>query len=177
MTIEEKRWETWNKSGVKKELEPTGYFQFLINSWTDQPCRKSWLESERRSMEDSLPEIAATMLVMGEVKAEQTSLRREEEARNTERRRQLELERQRHQLDTDRWSRFLDLAAEWRRVEIGRQFLERIKELDMPENTQVDGMALAEWVEWAEEHSHAAELIAAGPEKIFEIIACLKIAR
>jgi hypothetical protein len=171
MTPDEKRWESWNKSGVKTELEPTGHFQFSIKSWIDQPIRKNWLENDKRPMEEMLSEIAATLLVLGSLRAERTRARREQARVYEEEQRSLELQRQRRQQDENRWTRFIEIAEASKRAELARAFIARLRELDMSGSELIDGLTVNEWLTWAEERAAASDPIARGAERIFAEIA------
>lgn len=171
LTAEEIRWETWNKSGFKKELEPTGRFEFQIRAWIDQPIRKLWLETERESFETMLLEIVATFLVLGSMLAERTRQHVEERRIQEERQRQLELERQRKQQDDNRWSRFVQIAESWKRAELAREFIAKLKELDLPESELVDGRSLVEWLDWAEAKAEVRDPVRQGIEATFSDLA------
>jgi len=167
---EEKRW-SWNKSGVKTELEPTGYFQFSIKTWIDHPIRKNWLESEKRPLDAMLPEICATFLIVGQMRAERSRVRQEEARINAERQRQLELERQRRQQNENRWKRLLEIADASKRVEVARAFIARLKELDVSDEELIDGRTASEWVAWAEEQATTHDPVRQGVDRIFGDIA------
>ena len=171
LTAEEKRRETWNRSGVRKELEPTGRFEFQLRAWIDQPIRKLWLETDRQSCEKMLPEIAATFLVLGPLLAERTRKREEESRLREERQRQLELDRQRKQQDDNRWTRFVQVAEAWRQTELAREFIAKLRELDLPNAEPVDGRTIPEWLDWAEGKAMARDLVGQGAEAIFADLA------
>lgn len=171
MTQDEKRWETWNRSGVKKELEPTGRLEVRLETWTDQRCRKTWLETEKKPIEELLPEIIATFLVLGPILAEQRR-RREEEARiAAERQRQAELERQRRQQDDNRFRRLIEIAEAAKRIELTREFLARLRQVEVPECGAIDGRTIAEWLDWAEAKAAEADPVGQGIQRIFADVA------
>lgn len=171
MTEDEKRWETWNTSGVKKELEPTGRFEVRLETWTDQRCRKTWLETEKKPIETLLPEIVATVLVLGPILAEQRRKREEEARIAAERQRLAELERQRRQRDDNRFRRLCEIAEGWQRVERARAFLARLRASDLPEMEPIDGRSLAEWLDWAEAKAAALDPVEQGTQAIFADVA------
>jgi len=171
MTEDEKRWETWNTSGVKKELEPTGRFEVRLETWTDQRCRKTWLETEKKPIETLLPEIVATFLVLGPILAGQRRKREEEARVAAERQRLAELERQRRQRDDNRFRRLCEIAEGWRRVELARAFLARLRASALPEIEPIDGRSLAEWLDWAESKAATLDPIEQGMQAIFADVA------
>lgn len=166
LSAEEKRRETWNRSGVKKELEPTGRFEFQIRTWINQPVRKLWLETERQSLDAMMPEIVATFLMLGPMLAERTRQRAEERRLWEERQRQLEHERQRRQQDDNRWKRFVQIAEGWKRTELAREFIARLRELDVPDSEPVNGRSPAEWLDWAEAKASERDPVGQGLEAI-----------
>ncbi|MFP5328542.1 MAG: hypothetical protein ACLGHC_00165 [Alphaproteobacteria bacterium] len=171
LTDDEKRWETSNSSGVKKDLEPTGMMELQIHARLDEPLRKTWRESESKPIEAMLPEIVAIFLVLGPVLAER-SRRREEEARiAAERHRIAELERQRRQQDDNRFRRLCEIADGWKRVELARAFLARLRESELPETDPIDGRSLAEWLDWAEAKAAALDPAEQGTQAIFADVA------
>lgn len=168
LTAEEKRWETWNKPGVKKDLEPTGRLEFQIRAWIDQPLRKIWLETERQSAESMVPEIVATFVVLGPVLAERTRRREEQQRTWEDQQRQREIERQKRQQDDNRWRRLLQIAESSKSSELAREFIARLRQLDLPESEPVDGRTLGEWLDWAEAKANELDPVGQGIERIFE---------
>jgi hypothetical protein len=174
MTAKEREWESWNKSGVKTELEPTGYFQFSIKAWLDQPIRKNWLESDRRPIEGLIAEIAATFLVLGPALAERRRIREEQAKLFREQQRLLELERERRKQDENRWKRFLEIAQASEQAELARQFIERLRKLEFDEATEIEGMTVSEWLDWAETRAREFDPAKQGLDRIFADIAKVK---
>ena len=114
LTEEESRWETWNKSGFKQELAPTGCMVLSIKNYLDGSLRREWLETSSRPMEASLPEMLATILQAGEVLKERRDKAEREAALYEEQRRLREAERARQKEDDDRWAYFVELWRRWR---------------------------------------------------------------
>lgn len=157
MTDEEKRWETWNTTGVRKELEPTGFLQITISAWTEGPVRKSWLENDRRSIDSMLPEIAATFTVLAPILAERTRQREEEARRWAEEQRRAEEERQRKREDDNHWRRFLEIAGDWKQAALAREFIAALRVGDSGVDELIDGRSMAEWMAWAEARAAAMD--------------------
>ena len=170
LTDDEKRWRS-DRVALKQELQPTGWFEFQIRAWVDQPVRKLWLETERKSLETTLPEIVATFMVLGPMLAERTRKREDERLIWEEQQRQRELERQRKQQDDNRWTRFVQIAEGWKRTELAREFIARLRQLDLPESEPVDGRTLANWIEWAEAKANELDPVGQGIEAIFTDVA------
>jgi hypothetical protein len=157
LTADEKRWETWNRSGVRRELEPTGSLQFTISAWTEQSVRKTWLETDRRPLDGMLPEIVATFVVLAPLLAERTRQREEAVRRWEEERRRAEEERQRRREDDNRWRRFLEIASDWKQAALAREFIAALRGGDVGANELVDGRSVAEWIAWAEDRAAAMD--------------------
>ena len=170
LTEEESRWETWNKSGFKQELAPTGCMVLSIKNYLDGSLRREWLETSNRPMETSLPEIVATILQAGEVLKERRKKAEHEAALYEERRRLREEERARQKEGDDRWARFVEAAGRWDEVTRMRSFLAVLKSLPVENGESVDGRSLAKWMEWAEQRVATLDPLRSGIAGLFEEI-------
>ena len=157
LTTEEKRWETWNRSGVRKELEPTGFLQFTISAWTEESVRKNWLESDNRPIDRMLPQIVATFLVLAPPLAERSRQREEASRRWEEERRRAEEERQRRREDDNRWRRFLEIAGDWKQAALAREFIAALRAGDVGANELIEGRSVTEWIAWGEKRAAAMD--------------------
>lgn len=171
LTAEERRRESWNSSGVHRELQPTGQLEFKIRVWPDQPVRKLWTDGDRNRLEALLPQIAATFLVLGPLLAERTRRRAEEARAFAERQRQLELERRARERDDKRWSRFVAIAQASQRSALARASIARLRQLDQDTEVELDGMSVAQWLDWAEDRARAFDPIEQGSQRIFADVA------
>lgn len=174
LTADEKRWETWNRSGVRKELEPTGFLQFTISAWTEESVRKNWLESDTRPIDRMLPEIVATFITLAPVLAERTRQREEANRRWEEKRRRAEEERQRRREDDNRWRRFLEIAGDWKQAALAREFIAALRAGDLGSNELVEGRSVAEWTAWAEERAAVMDPTGHGLEELFADIGAVR---
>lgn len=166
LTAEELRW-GGNKSGMTRELQPTGFFLFAIKRYLPGSLRREWLERDGAPVEERLPEIIATFMVAGPIMAEERR-QRELEARREEE------ERQRRRQDRNRWRRFSEIAKAWDEVGTSRRFLSALRELDLPEGELVDGKPITEWLDWADQKLKAADPLGHGIAAIFSDIADIK---
>jgi hypothetical protein len=171
LTAEEKRWETWNRSGARRELEQTGFLQFTISAWTEESVRKTWLESERRPIDTMLPEIVATFVVLAPVLAERTRLREESARCRAEEQRRAEEERQRRREDHNRWRRFLDIAGAWKEAALAREFIAALRAGDLGANELIEGRSVSEWLDWADAKASGSDPAGQGIELTFEDVA------
>lgn len=174
LTADEKRWETWNRSAVRRELEPTGFLQFTIWAWTEESVRKNWLESGTRPINSMLPEIVATFAVLAPVLAERTRQREEAARRWEEERRRAEEERQRRREDDNRWRRFLEIAGAWKRAALAREFIAALRAGDVGANELIEGRSVAEWIVWAEERAAAMDPMGKGPDQLFDDVGSVR---
>lgn len=174
MTADEKRWETWNTTGVKRELEPTGFLQFTILAWTEQPVRKQWLESDRQSLDQMLPSIIATFVVLAPVLAEITRQREEVARRFAEAQRLAEEERQRRREDDNRWRRFLELAGDWQQAALAREFIATARAGDYGPNEMIGDRTLVDWIDWAERRAEAIDPMTEGSARVFSELVSIR---
>ncbi len=166
LTAEELRW-GGNKSGMRQELQPTGFFLFTMKRYLPGSLRREWLERDGAPIEDWLAEIVATFLVAGPIMAEERR-QREEQARRQEE------ERQRRKQDLNRWRRFAEIAKAWDEVGTARRFLQALRDVDQPGGVMVEGKPVFEWLDWAERKLRAADPIEQGVAAIFEDISNIK---
>lgn len=166
LTADELRW-GGNKTGMRQELQPTGFFLFAMKSYLPGSLRREWLERDDAPIEDRLGEIVATFLVAGPILAKERR-QREERARREEE------ERQRRKQDRNRWRRFSEIAKTWDEVGAARRFLQALREVDQPSVAMVDGKPVSEWLDWAERKLKAADPIEQGLPAIFQDIASIK---
>jgi hypothetical protein len=174
LTAEEKRWETWNRSGVRKELQPTGFLQFTISAWTEESVRKNWLESNSRPIEGMLAQIVATFLVLAPTLAERSRQREEASRRWEEDRRRAEEERQRRREDDNRWRRFLEIAGDWKQAALAREFIAALRAGDLGANELVEGRSVAEWTAWAEQRAAEMDPTGHGLEELFADVGAVR---
>lgn len=172
LTADEQRWRIAGDKGWKQELIPTGWFVFEIKTWQwPNGLPRQWLESEKRPMEDMLPDILATFVTAGPLLVQQ---RKDREAAERERRlaeqRRYE-EQRRRKRDSNRWRRFRELAQDWYELAAVRDFLTTLRSMDAPQSTLIDGRSVEEWIAWAEEWLHRADPTTKGVDGVFKQIA------
>lgn len=171
LTDEERRWETWNRSGVRKELEPTGFLQFTISAWTEESVRKNWLESDGRPIDGMLPEIVATFVVLAPVLAERTRQREEAARRWEEERHRAEEERQRQHEDDNRWRQFLQIAVDWKQAALAREFIAALQIGGPGTDELIAERSVAEWLAWAEAKVTDMDPVGKGAQWVFGDVA------
>jgi hypothetical protein len=77
LTEDEKRWHS--PGTTRQEMLPSGKLVFTIKTYIPSGFRREWLETDEKSMEAHLPDIAATIIALGPAMAEQTRERKENE--------------------------------------------------------------------------------------------------
>jgi len=141
-------------------LEGTGRLVFIIQTPLDGRLRREWLESDAAPMEGMLPEIVATLLAGGAVRAERKRKREKaERQRRIQEQRRAE-ERERRKLDDDRWRRFTELANVWRTARVTREFIAALRELPATAQEPIAGRTPDEWLTWAEERLRTSDPLA-----------------
>lgn len=151
LTEKEKRWETWNKDGMKTELVGTGCLVFAIKSYLVGNLRKEWLEKAGKPIESMLAEIAATFLATGPLLKEQAKRRAEEAERYAAEQRRREEERRLQQENRNRVRRLVEISGAWRDFEIAREFLNELEQWDYNPDELVGDRSIQEWLAWARE--------------------------
>ena len=167
---EKKNWFYRDRSFVQ-ELQPSGILIFSIQTYLPSGLRQEWIESERKRMEDVLPDIVATLIAAGPLLVEQRLQREEAERQRRIAEQQRYEEQQRRKRDNNRWRRFVDIAKDWRELELARAFLTAVMQAEIDQEKEVGGRKLGEWLSWAEERISTRDPIDAGAEAIFNSVA------
>lgn len=170
-TAEEKKSWFYRDRALVQELQPSGNLAFSIKTYLPAGLRQEWLENERKRMEDLLPEIVATIMAAGPLLVEQRRQREEAERQRRIAEQQRYEEQQRRKRDNNRWRRFVDLAKDWRELELARAFLAAVKQAEIDREKEIGGRKLGEWLSWAEERISMTDPINAGAEALFDSIA------
>jgi hypothetical protein len=121
-------------------------------------------------MENLLPDIVATIIAAGPLLVEQRRKREEAERqrRIAEQRRYEEQQRQKR--ENNRWRRFVDIAQDWRDLELARAFLTAVKKTEMDPEKEIGDRKLGEWLLWAEERISTIDPLSVGAEAIFDSV-------
>ena len=152
-------------------LEGTGRLIFTIKTYLGSGLRKEWLETEPTPMESLLPEIVATLVGAGAVLAQKRREREKEERLGTIEERKRAEERERRNLDDNRWRRFTELAQAWHTATATREFIAVLKTMPIHEQEAIAGQSSREWINWAEARLGRADPITYGINRIFRDIA------
>jgi len=170
-TAEEKKSWIYRDRAFVQELQPSGYLVFTIKTYLPAGLRQEWLESERKRLEDLLPDIITTIIAAGPLLVEQRRQRDEAERQRRIAEQQRYEEQQRRKRDNNRWRRFIDIAKDWRELELARAFLAAVKQAEIDREKEIGGRKLGEWLSWAEERISTTDPINAGAETIFNSVA------
>lgn len=170
LTENEKRWHS--PGGWKQELVPTGQLIFEIKTWQwPAGLSRQWIESDKRPMEDMLPDIVATFVAAGPLLVQQ---RKDREAAERERQlaehRRYE-EQRRRKREVNRWRRFKDMAKEWQELATVRDFLTAFQSADADRSAIIDERSVADWIAWAEDWLQRADPLADGVGNVFKQVA------
>lgn len=171
LTADEQRWRIAGDKDWKQELAPTGRLAFEIRTYLPAGLRGQWLETEKRPLEDMLPEIVGVFIAAGPLLVQQ---RREREAAERERqlaeRRRYE-EQQKRKRDANRWRHFREMALDWRELAAARDLLSMLRSIDVDLSVEIDGRSVGDWLVWAEDRLKRADPTANGLEGLFKRIA------
>ena len=171
LTPDERRFRLSADRDWKMILEGTGRLIFTIKTYLGSGLRKEWLETEPTPMESLLPEIVATLVGAGAVLAQKRREREEAERLRTIEERKRAEERERRNLDDNRWRRFTELAQAWHTATATREFIAVLKTMPIHEQEAIAGQSSREWINWAEARLGRADPITYGINRIFRDIA------
>lgn len=170
LTEDEKRW-SWNRDrGWVQELQPTGVLIFTIKKWLANGMRTEWKDGSDNPIENSLPEIVATLSLAGPYLVKQRLERLEAEKRQWEAEQRRYAERQLKESDKARWQKFLDLARQKDEADSARRLLAELKAQPLPEGIFRDRSAV-EWLKWADAWLLNYDPMVRGTQKFLERIA------
>lgn len=145
---------------------------FLRVSFTSYVMGKpQWLETDKKTIADMLPEIVGTIMAAGPT-LEQQRIEREEAHRRYQEEEARRYEAQRlREIDDKRWKRFREHAANW--DERGR-LLPFIAELDarlkVEGDVTVGDRPLSAWIDWARARVDALDPFSAGVAGLFQSV-------
>lgn len=170
LTEDEKRW-SWNRDrGWMQELQPTGVLIFTIKTWLNNGMRREWKDGSDNPIENSLPEIVATLSLAGPYLVKLRQERLEEEKRHWEAEQRRYAERQLRERDKARWQKFLELARQKDEAASVRRLLAELKAQPLPEENFGDRSAV-EWLNWADAWLLNYDPIVRGTQKFLERLA------
>jgi hypothetical protein len=169
LTDDEKSWKIYGE--WRQELVPTGFCLFSIKSYQLSGLRTEWLESIERPTEQTIPEIIATLVAAGPILAEARRVRVEAERLSEIARQESYRESQRVKEDSNRWRKFVELAHQWRDVEISLAFLAALRAGDFDRGATVKDKTIAEWLDWIDQHAEFNNPLKNGPEFVLEALA------
>lgn len=152
----------------RQELQPTGVLCFSIENHLPALPRRLWSDTVGQELENQLGDVLAGLLLAGPLLVEQRRRREEEERhrREEEHRRQQAAERKR--LDDNRWRRFTELAARWKRADEARRFLSALEQYPAAVECLADGSPIADWLAWARDRLAEYDPMMDGPSGVFE---------
>jgi len=143
------------RSSDGKEVEHLKFS--ILKGYSTEVERIAWMETEDQPLEKQLSEIAAEIIVVGEMQYRehlewvyQESIRLREEIRQAEIKRQREAEKAERErlikLEADRLKRLTDSAERYHRAQAIRGFISSVASMPI---SGVDAERIARWQEWA----------------------------
>jgi hypothetical protein len=153
-----------------QELQPSGNLVFSIKTYLPSGLPREWIEGERSRMENLLPDIVATVIAAGPLLVEQRRKREEAERQRRIAEQQRYEEQQRQKRENNRWRRFVDIAQDWRDIQLARAFLAAVKKTEMDPEKEIGDRKLGEWLLWAEERISTIDPLNVGAEAVFDSV-------
>ena len=153
-------------AGKPVDFAPTGALSLEIHAYTE--LRKNWNDTERRKLEDVIPEFVATLLRSAVELHRRTENRRQEElerqrlaAEREELRKQCSAEKQRlHDL--------LDMSENWQRAHTIRNFLQACKAAAAQADSSQPREEFDRWYKWAEAQANWLDPLTQSPPSILD---------
>ncbi len=174
LTEDEKKRGFNPKRPWRQELQPTGLLQLSIEPRLHSALCSSWIDAPDQSLEQQLPEVAATFIAAAPILQERRR-RYEEEERRRHQEELLRYEERQNQLrERNRLRGLLELASRWKQVEEARLFLDALTARargQLPE--MVGDQTLDEWIAWARERLTGYDPLEAGPAAVFRTVATI----
>lgn len=170
LTAEEKR-RGWHSGDWRRETVLSGHLTLEVQTYLPEGFVRQWVEKESEVLDDRLPEIVATFVAAGPVLRQQRLDREEEERQRREAERLRYEEQQRRRSDRNRWRAFREMATDWQDLAAARAFIDKLKRYRTDPSTEVGGLTLADWIDWAEQWVRRADPTASGIKVVFERIA------
>lgn len=157
-------------SYLSQELVGTGKLVFAIRTYLRGSFNEEWRDTDRTPLEDQLSSIINRLFEGAEIlKAWHLEQAKEEEERRQEAARQAERKRL-AQLEEDRRQKLGELSQDWRTATLVRDFIAALKSRPLDDKKLIHGKTVAEWILWAEAAADALDLAQEGAEHLFEII-------
>lgn len=171
LTEREKQWESWNKSGMKTDLQGSGFLIFSIKSYLVGDLKREWLEKTGKSLESMLPQIAATMLIAAPLLKEQARRRAEDAQRLAIEQRRREDERLQEKRNRNQIRRLVELSSAWREFEIAREFLQALEQSEYNPAEIVGDKSIRDWIDWARQEINQQDTLQRGAKAVFSDMA------
>jgi hypothetical protein len=167
LTEDEKRWSSYAaERGWIQELQPTGALIFTIKTYLANGMRHEWKDEPDRPLENSLPDIVATLSLAGPYLVKQRKDRLEAEKRRWQEDQRRHIERQERERDQDRWRKFLEFARQKDEAASVRRLLVELKAQAQPEG-HFGGRSAVEWLTWADQWLENFDPLLRGPENLY----------
>ena len=152
-------------------LESSGYLRVSIGTYLGGG-KTEWVETEKKSIGDLLPAIVGTIMAAGPFLESRKQEREERERKRQEEEARRYKERERLELDSRRWAKFSEFAANWSERHQLLCFLEEVEKRAAVEEEAGSGdISRSDWIKWARERVEALDPFNGGVAGMFDAIA------
>lgn len=160
------------KQKFRQEHVPTGKLVFKIRTHLETGIPQEWRDDETHELEQHIAEIVASFLVAQPILAERRKQAEERERQHWEAERRRSEEAARKKRDHNRCLKFLDLAKQWRDVQLASEFLSILEERAASEK-KFGKRSHAEWITWMRQRLEIYDPLTVAPEGIWQDIAAV----
>jgi hypothetical protein len=147
---------------------PTGNLLIEIHEYADG-IKRVWEDSDRRKLEDQLPDVVAAILKVGVVLRLRAEERKKEELRK--RQHELEMYELAKQIkgEQSRVDQLLTQAADWHRAKQLREYIEAYTVTHANDGQVIDPQSdKGQWVRWAKEQADRLDPLTPSPPSILD---------
>ncbi len=135
----------------------TGILSLHINTYLGGNSKSKWTDTNKRPLEEQLPEIMGGFIIAAEIHRENRLQREEETRRYKEAQRKVAEEKRQHEIEQKRIDLLFNAAKEWNSINHANIFVSSVKESIQSRNLEKSN-ALLNWIIWAEKVQQQRDL-------------------
>jgi hypothetical protein len=156
-------------AGKPIDYDPTGELCIEVRNYWSGGLRKTWRDSQKRRLEELLPECLIGLLKIALVTHRQMEQRRQQEiARQKKREEMLDLQKQ-IEAETKRVQQLQQNAMNWHTARLIRDYVEAVIIKARAESKPVGpDTEIGKWILWAKEQADRFDPISASPASVLD---------
>jgi len=139
------------------EYLPTGLLRFKIKTYLHYGFPNCWEETSETPLEESLPEIVATIVASNSYLADRRKEREREERRRTILAQKKYRSERRQKIRENQWKQFLEISNQYDVVQKARALLNKLTSENFNASMRIGKKDTGEWLTWLETRIHDEE--------------------